>query len=74
MAGSFAVKAPLPQRFCEKWSGMMDTQERPFFASRPPISSTLSRVTSQVPTSSTPLTPGMAAAWRIISALGGWVL
>ena len=74
MAGSLEVKAPRPHRFCEKWSGMIEAQARPYFASRSPIWSTFCGVTSQVPTSSTPVTPGISAAWRIIVSLGGWSL
>ncbi len=74
MAGSLELKAPLPQRFWAKWSGMIEAHFSLCLASRPPTSSTFSAVMSQLPTSSTPSTPSMAAARLIISSLEGWSL
>ena len=68
------MNAPLPQRFWAKWSGMMEAHFSLCLASSPPTSSTFSAVMSQLPTSSTPSTPSMAAALLIISCLDGWSL
>ena len=53
---------------------MIEAHFRLYFDRRPPTCSTFSEVMSQVPTSSTPSTPSMAAARLIISSLLGWSL